>query len=70
MIKKVAMTCQEEATGKAKAVACCRVLTQISWWMHLSPPFTQLSPCENPACTHCLQMIKEPEDTARVEAVR
>lgn len=47
-----------------------RVRTRISRWVWLYLPFTRLPPRENPACTHCLQTIKEPEDTARVEVVR
>lgn len=70
MAEKVAMTCQEEATGKAKPTACYRVRTWISRWVQLYLPFTQLPPRENPVCTHCLLMIKEPEDTARVEVVQ
>ena len=70
MAKKVAMTCQEAVTGKAKTIARCRVLTKISWRMQLYLPFTQHPPWDNPACTHCLQMIKEPEDTARVKVVQ
>lgn len=70
MAKKVATTCQEEATGRAKTTACYRVHMWLSRWVQLYLPFTQLPPRENPVCTHCLPMIKEPEDTARVEVVQ